>query len=164
MKPSVRLTTWALLCLLAAPLLYGVCWLDTAMAGQSWSDADPFPYEQADSVRFGLSGLRYLYRGDLLTGPHIGYPLVLGVLALNTLLLWLARGWGERARRMLRVSGLALLLTLGLGGPLLKVAQWSHNRLLEQSDVLAVRAMPAFFHETGVWNAKPLGVALSTKP
>ncbi len=141
-----RLTVWAVLCLVAALLLYGVCWLDTAMAGQSWNDSDPFPYASADSVRFGLGGLRYFYRGHLLTGPHIGYPLMLGMLALNTLGLWLARGWGQQAQRMLRVSVISLLLMLGLGLPLLRVAEWSHNRLLGRSDVMSVRVGPASFH------------------
>lgn len=141
-----RLTVWAVLCLLAAPLLYGVCWLDTAMAGQSWSDSDPFPYAHADAVRFGLGGLRYLYQGHPLTGPHIGYPLVLAALALNTGLLWRAWGWGVRARRMARASAVSLLLTLGLGLPALKVAEWGHNRLLAQGDTTSVRVGSAFFH------------------
>ena len=51
-----RLTVWAVLCLLAAPLLYGVCWLDTAMAGQSHQASDPFPYASADAVRLFRAG------------------------------------------------------------------------------------------------------------
>lgn len=130
---SRRLTVWAVLCLLAALLLYGFCWLDTAMAGQSRSDADPFPYASADAVRFGIGGLRYLYQSHLLTGPHIGYPLVLAALAVNTLVLWLmSRLDAVRTRRMGRVSLAALLLTLGLGFPVLKVAEHRQNALLSQ--------------------------------
>ena len=156
-----RLTVWAAMCLLAAPLLYGVCCLDTAMAGQSWNDSDPFPYAQADAVRFGLGGLRYLYHSQ----PHIGYPLVLAVLALNTGLLWLARdwdwGWGVRARRMAWVSGLSLLLTLGLGLPTLNVAEWGHNRLLARGDTTSVRVGPAFLHVERCLKREAAGVCLS---
>ena len=156
-----RLTVWAVLCLLAAPLLYGVCWLDTAMAGQSHQASDPFPYASADAVRFGLGGLRYLYQGETLSGPHIGYPLVLAVLALNTALLWLARGWGVRARRMFWVSLTALLLTLGLGLPALKVAEWGHNRLLGRGDTIAVRVSPTFFHVNRCLERERAGRCLS---
>lgn len=52
-------------------------------------------------MQYGLTGFRYFYRGHLLTGPHIGYPVVLLALLVNLLvnlaLLWLARGWGHGA-------------------------------------------------------------------
>ena len=141
------LKLWAALCLVAAPLLYGLCWLDTALAGEQHLGTGPQPYAQADAVRFGLSGLRYLSAGQTLTGPHISYPLVLGVLALNTLGLWWARGRsaqvGTQARRMLAVSAAALLLTLGLGWPVLQGAQQLQNRWLAQdSRYTQVRASP----------------------
>lgn len=99
MSPSRHrlLTVWAVCCIVAALLLVSFCFLGTALAGQSWSDADPFPYARADAVQYGLTGFRYFYRGHLLTGPHIGYPVVLLALLVNLALLWLARGWGHGA-------------------------------------------------------------------
>ena len=99
MCPSTHrlLTIWAVCCIVAALLLAGFCFLDTVFAGQSLSDADPFPYARADAVQYGQTGFRYFYRGHLLTGPHVGYPVVLLALLVNLALLWLARGWGHRA-------------------------------------------------------------------
>ncbi|WP_291425232.1 hypothetical protein [Deinococcus sp.] len=137
-----RLTVWAVSCLLAAPLLYGVCWLDASLAGDGHLGLGPHPYASADAVRFGLGGLRYLYHGQTLTGPHIGYPLVLALLALNTGLLWLARGWGVRAQWMFRVSLTALLLTLGMGWPTLVFTQHMHNDILATEENVSFSASP----------------------
>ncbi|CAM3306419.1 hypothetical protein DEDE109153_10500 [Deinococcus deserti] len=143
-----RLRAWAVLCLLAALLLYGICFLDTVLAGHSVTDTDPFPYASADAVRYELRGMRYLYQGSLLTGPHLGYPLVLSVLAVNTALLWGARSWGAPVKQMLHVSVAALLVTLGLGWPMLAIAQKQHNTLLSRSPQhgASVRASPAVLH------------------
>lgn len=150
MSPSRHrlLTVWAVCCIVAALLLAGFCFLDTVFAGRSLSDADPFPYARADAVQYGLTGFRYFYRGHLLTGPHIGYPVVLLALLVNLALLWLARGWGSRARRMFRVNAWALGLTLGLGWPVLQVAQWSHNAVLSRVDIISVRATPVHLYTT----------------
>lgn len=137
-----RTSIWAVSCVLAAFILLGVTFLDTAFAGEQHIGLGPHPYAQADQVSFGLGGLRYFYQGDVLTGPHMDYPLVLAALALNTLGLWLARGWNEQSRRMLRVSGVTLLLTLGLGLPVLKVAEWGQNRMLSYDAHSSTTASP----------------------
>ncbi len=159
-----RLTVWAALCLLAAPLLYGVCWLDASLAGDGHLGLGPHPYASADGVRFGLGGLRYLYQGETLSGPHIGYPLVLAMLALNTALLWLARSWGVRAQRMARASAVSLLLTLGLGLPVLMVAQNAQNAVLRlptagtsEQGIASATASPLWLRASKctVWAAVP---------
>ena len=136
------LTLWAVSCILVAALLAGFCFLDTAFAGQSMSEADPFPYAHADAVRYGPTGFRYFYQGHLLTGPHVGYPVVLLALTVNLGLLWWVRRWGARARRMLRVNVWALGLTLGLGWPLLLGAQQAHNGVLARDSWASLSASP----------------------
>lgn len=157
-----RLTVWASLCIVAALLLSAVCFVDTAMAGHSWKDSDPFPYATANSVHFGLDGFRFFYNGHLLTGPHIGYPLVLAALAVSTALLWLVRGWGERSRRMLRVSAVTLLLTLGLGFPALKLAEWKHNQVLAGADLLFVPVSPLILQTERCLNRSAAGHCTDT--
>lgn len=143
-SPAIQkqMSIWAVLCVLVALILLGITFLDTAFAGEDHIGTGPRPYASADAVSFGLGGLRYFYQGEVLTGPHIGYPLVLATLALNTLGLWLVRGWNERVQRMLRVSRVTLLLTLGLGLPVLKVAEWGQNRMLSYDAHSSTTASP----------------------
>lgn len=143
MTRSRLLTVWAALTLLAALSLWGVTFLDLAMAGRTWTDAGPCPYMPADSVRYGLSGFRFFCGHEAIGGLHPSYPLVLITLALNALLLWLMRGKGPQARRMLRVNLWTLLLTLGLGWPVLAVGERVENKFLAGGDVLRAEAGPA---------------------
>lgn len=145
MTRSRLLTVWAALCLLGALLLWGVTLLDLSFAGHSWNDSGPCPYAPADRVRYGLGGFSFFCGGQRMPGAHPSYPLVVAALVLNTLLLWLARGRGEQARRMGRVSLWALLLTLGLGWPVLKGVERVQNDFLAGGEVVALDTRPALF-------------------
>ncbi|ADY25711.1 hypothetical protein Deipr_0549 [Deinococcus proteolyticus MRP] len=148
MRRSRLLTAWAALTVLAALLLWGVTFLDLFFAGQSVSEVDPCPYQPADHVAYDLQGLRFFCDGQLL-GPGSGnpsYPIVLGALALNVLVLWLMQARGRQARQMLRVNLWTLAITLALGWPVLEVGERVQNAFLARGDVMTVQAGPALIY------------------
>ncbi|GHG07633.1 hypothetical protein GCM10017783_20220 [Deinococcus piscis] len=112
------------------------------------TESGPCPYQPADRVAYGLQGLSFFCGGRPL-GPDSGnpsYSIVLGVLALNALVLWLMRQKGQQARQMLRVNLWTLVLTLGLGWPLLEVGERVQNAFLARGDVMTVQAGPALIY------------------
>lgn len=132
--PSLLITLWSVLGLLAGCALLGFTFLDMAVAGDLGLSIDSDrQYPRLDRVSYTLAGFTYLHGSQVLTGPHPSLPLTLGWLILTALLMWnLWRRWGlSEARQALRASLLVLAGVTLIGGATLWLAMGTHNQMLQ---------------------------------